>query len=185
MSRKREEYLAYVANIDPERFVFLDEAGSNAAMSREYGRAEAGKRVHDAKPVNYGPNLTIIGAINREGFQAAMTIPGATTGAVFRAYVDQVLVPTLRPGQIVVMDNLASHKVQGVREAIEATGAEVLYLPPYSPDRNPIEKAWSKVKAILRDVGARTLDALFEAICEALPAITSDNCVAWYRCCGY
>lgn len=154
-------------------------------MSREYGRAPTGKRVHDAKPVNYGENLTILGAITLDGFQAVMTIPGATTGEVFIAYIEQVLVPALKPGQVVVMDNLSAHKVPGVREAIEAAGAEVLYLPPYSPELNPIEKAWSKLKAILRDVGARTLDTLFDAIADALPRITPDNCKAWYRCCGY
>lgn len=185
MTHKRTEFIETVASIEPRRLVFLDEAGSNAAMAREYGRAEAGRRVHDAKPVNYGPNYTIIGAINMEGFQASMTIPGAADGAVFRTYVEQVLVPTLEPGQVVIMDNLSAHKVKGIREAIEGAGAELLYLPPYSPDLNPIEKAWSKVKAILRTIGARTLDTLFEAICAALPTVSADNCRAWFRSCGY
>lgn len=174
-----------MSDIDPSRLVFLDEAGSNAAMAREYGRAPSGERVHDAKPVNYGENLTILGAITVDGFAAVMTIPGATTGEVFVAYVEKVLVPNLVPGQVVVMDNLSAHKVAGVREAIERAGAELLYLPPYSPEFNPIEKAWSKLKGILRDVGARSLDKLYEAIRDALPRITPDNCRAWYRCCGY
>jgi transposase len=182
---KRDLFLETVAHIEPSRFVFIDEAGSNAAMARQYGRSVRGTRVHDGKPVNYGPNLTILGAITLRGFEAVMTIPGATTGEVFLAYVEQVLVPALRPGHVVVMDNLSAHKVAGVREAIQAAGAEVLYLPLYSPELNPIEKAWSKLKGILRDIGARSLDALFDAIAESLPKITPDNCRAWYRCCGY
>jgi transposase len=154
-------------------------------MAREYGRAPSGKRVHDAKPASYGENLTIIGAIALGGFQAVMTIPGATTGEVFVAFVEQVLVPVLKPGQVVVMDNLSAHKVAGVQEAIESAGARLLYLPPYSPELNPIEKAWSKLKNILRDIGARSMDALNQAVADALSQITAENCKGWYRCCGY
>ena len=174
-----------MADVSPEDLVFIDEAGSNAAMARRYGRASRGVRVHDAVPVNYGPNLTIIGAVTLRGLEAVMTIPGSTTGAVFLAYLHEVLGPKLRAGQVVVMDNLSAHKVQGVREAIEERGARLLYLPPYSPDFNPIEKAWSKLKSNLRTARARSIEALVDAIGEAMKTITDSNCEGWFRSCGY
>jgi transposase len=165
--------------------VFIDECSSNAAMSRRYGRARRGRRAHDSKPVNYGPNLTIVGALTLDGLSAAMTIPGATTTEVFLAFVTEVLCPILREGMLVIMDNLAAHKAEVVVTAIEATGAKVLFLPPYSPDLNPIERAWSKLKNYLRGIGARTLDTLTVAVGEALQLLTSSDCRGWFRHSGY
>jgi len=165
--------------------VFIDECGSNAAMAREYGRAPQGQRVHDAKPINYGENVTILGALTLKGLDAVMTIEGACNGEVFLAYVGEVLCPTLRPGQFVIMDNLSAHKVTGVREAIEAVGATLLYLPPYSPDFNPIEPAWSKLKSFLRSVAARTVDLLIDAVGVAMSMVTPGDCQGWFAHCGY
>ena len=125
--------------------------------------------------------LTILGAMSTRGMIATMTIEEATDTDIFLAYLDEVLCPALRPGDVVVMDNLSAHKVQGVQQRIEAAGAEWLYLPPYSPDLNPIEKAWSKLKQLLRTARARTKDALDQAITELLPQITPENAQAWFR----
>ena len=119
------------------------------------------------------------------GIDAAMTVASATDGDVFTAYVEQALCPQLKPGDVVVLDNLSAHKVTGIRELIESRGAQLLYLPPYSPDLNPIEKAWSKFKKYLRDAKARTKEALDQAVTEALKTITADNAAAWFRLCGY
>lgn len=167
------------------QLVFIDECSSNAAMSRRYGRGRRGRRVHDAKPVNYGENLTILGALTLDGMSAAMTIPGATTTEVFLAFVNEVLVPTLREGMVVVMDNLAAHKAAQVVAAIESTGAKTLFLPPYSPDLNPIERAWSKLKNYLRGVAARTLDALTAAVGDAICLLTPSDCRGWFLHSGY
>ena len=129
--------------------------------------------------------MTILGAMSTRGMIATMTIEEATDTEIFLAYLDHVLCPQLRPGDVVVMDNLSSHKVKGVRERIEAAGAELLYLPPYSPDLNPIEKAWSKLKLLLRSAKARTKEVLDQAITDLLPQITQDNAQAWFRCSGY
>jgi len=129
--------------------------------------------------------MTILGAMSTRGMIATMTIEEATDTDIFLAYLDHVLCPQLRPGDVVVMDNLSSHKVKGVRERIEAARAELLYLPPYSPDLNPIEKAWSKLKLLLRSAKARTKDVLDQAITDLLPQITPDNAQAWFRHSGY
>lgn len=168
-----------------ERLRFLDEAGVNRAMSRRYARSPRGKRAAGHAPLNYGKNLTIVAALGIDGVTAAMTIQGAINGAAFIAYVEQVLAPTLKPGQIVIMDNLSSHKVDGVRQAIEACGAELVYLPRYSPDMNPIEKCWSKIKTALRRVAARTQEALEQALVDALNSIRPSDARGWFRHCGY
>jgi transposase len=152
-------------------------------MTRLYARSESGGRICEATPGSRWQIMTIIGAMSQSGLIAAMTIEEATDGDIFRAYVEQVLCAALRPGDVVVMDNLSSHKVSGVQQAIEKAGAEVLYLPPYSPDLNPIEKAWSKLKKFLRDAKARTKDALEKAIAEAIKLITADNAKAWFKHC--
>jgi hypothetical protein len=136
----RLEYSAEVLQIVVERLKFLDEAGSNLAMTRLYGRAKPGQRVVEAVPQNYGENISMLAAISVAGVSAPMTIGGAVGGLIFLEYVKQVLAPTLAVGDVVVMENLSAHKIKGVREAIEECGAKVLYLPPYSPDLNPIEK---------------------------------------------
>jgi len=136
-------------------------------------------------PKNYGENMTMIGALSISGLDAVMTIEGATTGDVFRIYVERVLCPTLQKGDIVVMDNLGAHKVVGIEEAIAACGAKLIYLPPYSPDFSPIEKCWSKIKTALRAIGARTRRALARAIRKALGNITESDALAWFSHCGY
>ncbi len=154
-------------------------------MTRRYGRAQFGRRVAEAVPKNFGLNVTILGALSCTGLDAVMTVEGATDTAVFRAYVEQVLVPTLVADDIVVMDNLSVHKVSGIREAIEATGARLLYLPPYSPDYSPIESCWSKLKAILRKAKARTREALDEALTQAIEHISQSDAKGWFNLCGY
>jgi transposase len=174
-----------VADLLAERLKFIDESGSNLALTRLYGRAAPGERVAEGVPQNYGENVTMLAAISLGGVQAPMTVNGAVDGAVFLSYVRGVLSVTLRAGDVVVMDNLKAHKVAGVREAIEACGARVEYLPPYSPDMNPIEKCWSKVKTYLRKAKARTREALEAALKEALLTITEADARAWFAHCGY
>lgn len=127
----------------------------------------------------------MVAALTSQGLQAPMTIADPTDGDIFLAYLEQVLCPLLRPGQVVVMDNLSAHKVAGVRQLVQATGARLMYLPPYSPDLNPIEQAWSKIKQILRSLKARTLEALEAAVAAAINAVTADNALAWFSHCGY
>lgn len=150
-------------------------------MTRRYGRSADGGRIHEATPGTHWKILTILGAMRLSGITAAMTIEEATDADIFLAYVENVLCPTLGVGDVVVMDNLSSHKVNGVSERIADRGAEVLYLPPYSPDLNPIEKAWAKVKQHLRSVRARSKEDLDTAITEALSQITPDHAHAWFR----
>jgi transposase len=154
-------------------------------MTRNYGRAPRGERVREGTPQGHWRTLTLLAVLTTKGLQAPMTIESATDGDVFLAYLEQVLCPGLQPGQLVVMDNLSAHKVEGVRRLIEARGAQLLYLPPYSPDFNPIEQAWSKVKQVLRSAKARTMEELEQAIAEALAAITPQNASAWFAHCGY
>lgn len=165
--------------------MFLDESGVTTEMTRRYGRAANGARVHDATPAGHWRTLTLLAALSLEGVRAAMTVESPTDGDVFLAYLEQVLGPRLQPGDVVVLDNLPAHKVAGVRSLIEVHGAQLLYLPPYSPDFNPIEPAWSKIKELLRAAKARTLPLLDDAITVALAAITPDNATGWFRHCGY
>jgi transposase len=181
----REEWRTVAADYIASRLKFLDEAGSNLALTRLHGRAAPGERVAEGVPQNHGENVTMLAAIGLDGLQAPMTVNGAVDGAVFLTYVREVLAPTLSAGDIVVMDNLKAHKVAGVREAIEARGARVEYLPPYSPDLNPIEKCWSKVKTYLRKAKARTREALEAALKEALLLVTASDARAWFAHCGY
>lgn len=165
--------------------MLLDESGVTTEMTRRYGRAPRGQRVAEGTPAGHWHTLSLLGAMTAQGLVATMTVESPTDGEVFLAYVEQVLCPRLRPGQVVVMDNLAAHKVAGVRAWIEAAGAELLYLPPYSPDCNPIEQAWSKIKQLLRSAKARTLAVLETAITAAIADITADNASAWFAHCGY
>lgn len=167
------------------RCKFIDESGFNLAMTPRYGRAPRGERAVGSVPINYGKNLTLIGALSLSGLEALMTVEGATDGEVFRAYVEQGLCPTLQAGDVVIMDNLGAHKVKGIREAIEARGAEVIYLPPYSPDLNPIEKCWSKLKSAMRALGARTREGLEAAIAQVIESISESDALAWFTHCGY
>jgi transposase len=164
---------------------FVDESGGNLAMTRSYGRAPTGERVMGSVPQNYGQNVTLLGALGVQGLHAVMTVDSATDTDVFRTYVKRVLGPTLRPGDIVVMDNLRAHKAVGVQQALARRGARLLYLPPYSPDLSPIEPCWSKVKTALRKAKARTREALDMAITGALATITNADAQGWFRHCGY
>ena len=154
-------------------------------MTRLRGRAPRGERIAEATPQGHWKVLTTLGTMSLRGIEAVMTIESPTDGEVFLTYLDQVLCPQLTPGDVVIMDNLSAHKVRGVRERIEACRAQLLYLPPYSPDLNPIEKLWFKLKQFLRAAKARTAEALDQAITEALQTITADNSAAWFRHCGY
>lgn len=182
---RRIEYQREISLELIRRLKFLDEAGSNIAMTRLYGRAAPGERVFEGAPLNYGENITMLAALSLAGIDAPMTIDGAVDGLVFKTYVEQVLAPTLQKGDVVVMDNLGAHKVKGVREAIEGCGAKLIYLPPYSPDLNPIEKCWSKIKTYLRAAKARTREALEKALAEALLLITVEDAAGWFASCGY
>jgi transposase len=173
------------AELDVRRLVFIDESGAKTNMTRLYGRSFNGQRVVDAAPHGHWCTTTMLSAIRVDGSKAPMVIEGPTDADVFEAYVGQVLVQSLGPGDIVVLDNLAPHKQPGVIEAIEATGAEVWFLPPYSPDLNPIEKMWSKIKAFLRKAKARTWDALLAAIKAALQEVTASDARGWFQSCGY
>ena len=154
-------------------------------MARLYGRAPRGARCRAPVPHGHWKTTTFVGGLTLNGVTAPMTIDGAMTGAAFLAYVEQVLVPTLRPGDVVVLDNLPAHKPVAIREAIEAAGAVMLFLPPYSPDFNPIELAFSKIKALLKKAAARTLQSLWIAIGEAIDAITPQDARSFFKACGY
>jgi transposase len=153
-------------------------------MTRLRARCAGGGRIHEATPGGHWKIMTILGAMSLRGMVAAMTIEEATDADIFLAFVQQVLCPALKAGDVVVMDNLSSHKVAAVRTSIEKAGAELLYLPPYSPDMNPIEKAWAKLKELLRAAQARTRQALDQAIGDALLRITPENAKAWFRLCN-
>jgi transposase len=174
-----------VTTIDPHRLVFLDESGANIALARRYGRAPRGERAHGSAPRNYGQNLTLVAALSLEGIQAPMLLEGALDGIAFDRYVEAFLVPQLRPGQIVILDNLSVHHRASICTAIDAAGCEVRFLPSYSPDFNPIEQAFSKIKAYIRRVGARTQEALEAAIAAALDRITPADARGYFHHCGY
>ena len=165
--------------------MFVDETGAKTNMTRLYGRAEGGQRVVDAAPHGHWGTTTLLSSIRLDGSAAPMVIEGSTDADVFREYVRQVLVPSLRPGDIVVLDNLSPHKNAEVEAAIRAVGADVWFLPPYSPDFNPVEQLWSKVKAFLRALKARTLDAPIEGIRDALRQVTTTDALGWFAHCGY
>jgi transposase len=168
-----------------DRVKFIAESGMNLALTRLWGRAPRRERVVDVVPRNYGPNVTILAALSRQGIEAVMTVEGATDADVFRAYVEQVLGPTLLPAEVVVMDNLSAHKVHGIREGIAGQGAQLLYLPPYSPDLSPIEPCWSNLKATLRAAKARTREALEAALSHALEMVTDADARGWFAHGGY
>lgn len=168
-----------------EKLVFLDESGAKTNMTRTHGRAPRGVRVVDKVPHGHWKTTTMISAVRTAGPFAAAVVSGATDTDVFLAYVEHALMPELHAGDVVVMDNLAPHKHPMVRTLIESTGATLLYLPPYSPDLNPIENMWSKVKRHLRSVAARTYKALQEAVTDALIRVTPTDCQGFFRHCGY
>jgi transposase len=168
-----------------KRLKFIDESGAHLGMTRRYGRAAPGQRVSEASPGPAGTHYTFMASLSFTGIEAPLIFEGTLNGDRFETYVREVLGPTLKRKDLVIMDNLAAHKQVRIREAIEARGAQVVFLPPYSPDFNPIELCWSKVKARLRQAKARTFDALVEALCEALRAVTPHDVLAWFTHCGY
>lgn len=165
--------------------VFVDECGSNIALTSLYARAPRGERAYGSVPRNWGKNTTLLAGLTLEGIQAPLILEGAVDTLAFEVYVEQVLAPSLKPGQIVVLDNLSVHKGEHVRQSIEAKGCQVLFLPAYSPDLTPIEEAFSKLKTWLRRLGARTREALEEAIAQALERITAQDAHGWFWHCGY
>lgn len=188
MAAARAAWRDEAADIDPAQLVFLDESGFDTRLVRTHARAPRGQRAHGTAPGGHWQRLTLIGALGLDGLCCAMTVAAATGTAVFLAFVEQVLIPALlheRPDAIVVMDNLAAHKAACVREALDRAGISYRYLPAYSPDMNPIELAWSKLKARLRSVAARSCEALDLAIPDALAAITPQNAQGWFRHAGY
>jgi transposase len=154
-------------------------------MTPLYGRLQGGKRLYDSTPAGHWNTTTLISSIRLDGSTSMMVLDGASDGEAFLTYIQKVLIPDLHPGDIVVMDNLATHKVAGVQEALKAADVEVWYLPPYSPDLNPIEKMWSKIKTHLRLVKARTQETLWQAICEARAVVTPSDARGWFQSCGY
>lgn len=174
-----------VVPLDPQDFVFVDECGSHIALTPQYAWAPRAERATGAVPHRRGQNLTLIAALSPDGPGAAMTLDGATDGPAFAAYVAELLLPTLRPGQVVVLDNLSAHKGDAIRALIEGAGCALRFLPPYSPDFAPIEQAFSKLKAALRRAGARTRAALEDAIAVALDTISAADARGWFRRCGY
>ena len=185
MAEKRTRWQDSQPQIDPDKVVFIDETWAKTNMTRRYGRAPVGTRLVEKVPCGRWQTTTFIGALRAEGFVAPLTVDGPINGLLFCGWVEQHLTPTLRPGDIVVMDNLSSHKVVGVREAIEAAGAELRYLPPYSPDLNPIELAFSKLKKLLRDGAQRTIDKLWELCGKILGEFTEHECRSYFKHCGY
>ena len=171
--------------MSPARLVFIDETWATTNMTRLRGRAPRGQRLVAAVPYGHWKTSTFVAALRTSGLTAPLVIDGAMNGETFRAYVEQVLAPTLKPHDIVIMDNLGSHKVTGVREAIEARGATLVYLPPYSPDLNPIEQAFAKLKALLRKLAARTITRLWDALGDLLDRFTPRECANYVANLGY
>jgi transposase len=168
-----------------ERLKFLDESGTNLGMTRLYARAAPGERVVEGTPGSSGPHYTVVAALGLNGISAPWVFEGAMDAVAFRAYVEYELGPSLEPGDIVILDNLSAHKDAEARALIEARGAHLLFLPPYSPDYNPIELCWATVKKALRAAKARSFDALVEALRRALLAITPEHADGWFAHCGY
>ena len=182
---RRLAWLAERLGLDLGRWVFLDETCVKTNLARRYGRSPAGQRLVADVPYGHWKTTTFLAALRHDGLTAPLVIDGAVNGPLFLAYVRQQLVPVLRPGDIVVLDNLSAHKVAGVREAVEAAGASLAYLPPYSPDLNPIELVFAKLKALLRTAAERTVEGLWALLGRLLDAFTPQECVNYFRHCGY
>jgi transposase len=188
---ERDEYLraawrALVAGgLEAQRLVFVGEMGTNTSLAPLYAWSRRGERAPASVPRNWGANVTLLASMSAEGMGPCLAVEGSTTREVFEAYLERVLTPSLRPGQVVVMDNLSSHKGSRIRELIEERGCELIYLPPYSPDLNPIEEAFAKLKALLRRAGARTCEALIEAMGRALDALTASDARGFFEHRGY
>jgi transposase len=174
-----------VGRIDPGCLVFVDEMGTHISLAPLYAYAPIGERAFFEVPRNRGKNTTLLTSLHQEGMGPSMAVEGATTARVFETYVERLLAPALHPGQVVVMDNLGAHRPKRIRKLIEERGCELIYLPPYSPDLNPIEEALSKIKNILRKISARTKEALIEAMGRALGAVSAQDVRGFFIHCGY
>jgi transposase len=184
--RERAAFGGRIGSVDPRRLVAVDECGTHTSMTRARARAPKGKGAYGKVPRNRGKNTTLIASMTLEGGMGeAMALEGATDAAVFEAYVERFLAPSLPEGRIVLLDNLGAHKTRRVRELAEARGAEVWFLPAYSPDLNPIEEAFSKIKALLKKAAARTKEALIGAMAQALAAVTPEDAQGWFAHSGY
>ena len=183
--KRREAWFEAQPDLDPERLVFIDETGTSTKMARRHGRAARGERLRMGVPHGHWRTTTFVGGLRLSGMTAPMVLDGPMTGVWFLAYVEQVLVPTLNRGDIVILDNLPAHKASATRQAIEAAGARLLFLPPYSPDFNPIENAFAKLKALLRRAAARTIEQLWRVIGDALDAFTPSECANYFAHAGY
>ncbi len=182
---ERAAWRKRTALLPSQELIFVDETGSHIAMTPLYAYAPRGERAVGKVPRNYGAIMTVIASMSLCGMGPALMLDGAADSAAFEIYVEQILAPNLRPGQIVILDNLSIHQGSRVKQAIEARGCHLLFLPAYSPDFSPIEEAFSKLKTILRRAGARTRSALQDAIIQALPSITAADACGWFRHCGY
>jgi transposase len=185
IAHERRLWRVWQRFMDPARFIFLDETGTATNMARRYGRGPRGERLVAAVPQGHWKTTTFIAGLRQSGVVAPLVLDGPMTGPAFRADVAQFLAPALEPGDVVVLDNLAAHKVDGVRQAIAAAGASILYLPPYSPDLNPIEQLFAKLKALLRRAAARTKDELWQTIGRLLAAVPPTECANYLSHCGY
>ena len=185
MREAREAWFEAQPDLDPDRLVFLDETAAATNMARRYGRAPRGERCRIAVPQGHYKTTTVTAALRSTGFVATALFDGATNGQRFRSYVYNTLVPVLKRGDTVILDNLPAHKVAGVRQAVEAAGARLLYLPPYSPDFNPIEQAFAKLKALLRSAAARTVPDLRATIRQAFSRFTPRECRNYLAAAGY
>jgi transposase len=181
----RRTWIEALPAMNVEKLVFIDETWTSTNMTRSCGRAPRGQRCWGSAPCGHWQITTFVGALRRRGISAAMVIDEPMDGDVFLAYVEQVLAPTLLPGEIVVLDNLGSHKVPGVEQAIIAAGASLLFLPPYSPDLNPIENFFARLKALLRKAARRSTETLWEEIANLLQAVSPQECSNYFAACGY
>lgn len=185
MARRRAQWKKYQGRLDPARLVFIDETWAKTNMTRTHGRAPRGQRLVAKAPHGRWRTLTFLAALRHDRVAAPCVIEGPINGDIFRAYVEQVLVPSLKPGDIVIIDNLGSHKGKAVRAAIRAAGAKLFFLPPYSPDLNPIEQLFAKLKTLLRKAAERTVEATWRRIGELLKAFSPQECANYFRAAGY
>ena len=185
MARRRAQWKKYQGRLDPKRLVFIDETWAKTNMTRRHGRSIRGARLVAKVPHGRWRTLTFLAALRCDRLDAPCVIDGPINGESFLAYVEQLLVPTLKPGDLVIMDNLGSHKRQSIRHAIRAAGAKLFFLPPYSPDLNPIEQVFSKLKTLLRKAGERTIDATWRRIGQLLQAFTPTECANYLVNSGY
>jgi transposase len=185
IAQQREQWREFQSTLDPGRLVFLDESGAKTHMTRLYGRAGNGKRCHDKAPAGHGETHTMLSSMRLDGETACLMFEGAVDRAMFEAYMEQTLGPSLRPGDIVVMDNLSAHTSQAARAVVESRSAACLFLPAYSPDLHPVDKDVEQGKTDIARLQARTQEELFDAAAKALSMVTADDAQGWFASCGY